>query len=315
MRGLLESLFKETEFISDIGWYLYMVDWSAEAKSSIYSMYTLPLPVRSNLDCFNVPGHYLPKVHGAIISRDSKCNSLLSNLIYRTLPDQKAPSILISIKLSWVGGWTDHAWRTHALPMQYVLNFKIPTPEYWCIHVNAGKILKGMDLHRVLDVEKGIGGSIPPMSSHGPVPPAPSPCIGVPYDRHKTQPAKYYGCVSLNLGSGCNASGYASRRCGKNSKVVVMICEKESHLVELSHRLSTASHWNRYFILTGQEAHNDAGPAIVVSYTASGLSAMLSIFCHIEFAVEIPVAGGSFAYLRVELGDLAAFIAAGISAE
>eukprot|EP01018_Ginkgo_biloba_P002081 Gb_15566 [translate_table: standard] len=45
------------------------------------------------------------------------------------------------------------------------------------------------------------------------------------------------------------------------------------------------------FVLTGQEAHNDAGPAIVVSYAVSGLSAMLSVFCYTEFAVEIPVAG------------------------
>ncbi|XP_042027383.1 cationic amino acid transporter 5-like [Salvia splendens] len=65
------------------------------------------------------------------------------------------------------------------------------------------------------------------------------------------------------------------------------------------------------FVLTGQEAHDHAGPAIVLSYVASGISAMLSVFCYTEFAVEIPVAGGSFAYLRVELGDLAAFIAAG----
>ncbi|KAL3523153.1 hypothetical protein ACH5RR_015987 [Cinchona calisaya] len=65
------------------------------------------------------------------------------------------------------------------------------------------------------------------------------------------------------------------------------------------------------FVLTGQEAHNHAGPAIVLSYVASGISAMLSVFCYTEFAVEIPVAGGSFAYLRVELGDFAAFIAAG----
>ncbi|THU60728.1 hypothetical protein C4D60_Mb07t15810 [Musa balbisiana] len=64
------------------------------------------------------------------------------------------------------------------------------------------------------------------------------------------------------------------------------------------------------FVLTGQEAHNHAGPAIVLSYVASGISAMLSVFCYTEFAVEIPVAGGSFAYLRVELGDFAAFIAA-----
>ncbi|KAJ8433903.1 hypothetical protein Cgig2_004625 [Carnegiea gigantea] len=65
------------------------------------------------------------------------------------------------------------------------------------------------------------------------------------------------------------------------------------------------------FVLTGQEAHNHAGPGIVLSYVLSGLSAMLSVFCYTEFAVEIPVAGGSFAYLRVELGDFVAFIAAG----
>ncbi|XP_044984637.1 cationic amino acid transporter 1 [Hordeum vulgare subsp. vulgare] len=65
------------------------------------------------------------------------------------------------------------------------------------------------------------------------------------------------------------------------------------------------------FVLTGQEAKEVAGPAVVVSYVVSGVSAMLSVFCYTEFAVEIPVAGGSFAYLRVELGDFMAFVAAG----
>ncbi|XP_026659005.1 cationic amino acid transporter 1-like [Phoenix dactylifera] len=65
------------------------------------------------------------------------------------------------------------------------------------------------------------------------------------------------------------------------------------------------------FVLTGQEANKEAGPAVVLSYVISGISAMLSVFCYTEFAVEIPVAGGSFAYLRVELGDFMAFIAAG----
>ncbi|GMN54621.1 hypothetical protein TIFTF001_023742 [Ficus carica] len=65
------------------------------------------------------------------------------------------------------------------------------------------------------------------------------------------------------------------------------------------------------FVLTGLEAKEDAGPAVVLSYVVSGVSAMLSVFCYTEFAVEIPVAGGSFAYLRVELGDFMAFIAAG----
>lgn len=65
------------------------------------------------------------------------------------------------------------------------------------------------------------------------------------------------------------------------------------------------------FVITGQEAHDHAGPAIVLSYAASGLSALLSVFCYTEFAVEIPVAGGSFSFLRIELGDFIAFIAAG----
>ncbi|OIW20838.1 hypothetical protein TanjilG_24307 [Lupinus angustifolius] len=65
------------------------------------------------------------------------------------------------------------------------------------------------------------------------------------------------------------------------------------------------------FVLTGLEAREQAGPAVVLSYVVSGISALLSVFCYTEFAVEIPVAGGSFAYLRVELGDFVAFIAAG----
>ncbi|KAJ9558070.1 hypothetical protein OSB04_012684 [Centaurea solstitialis] len=65
------------------------------------------------------------------------------------------------------------------------------------------------------------------------------------------------------------------------------------------------------FVLTGLEARDDAGPAVVLSFVVSGASALMSVFCYTEFAVEIPVAGGSFAYLRVELGDFVAFIAAG----
>ncbi|KAL0363774.1 UNVERIFIED_CONTAM: Cationic amino acid transporter 5 [Sesamum calycinum] len=69
------------------------------------------------------------------------------------------------------------------------------------------------------------------------------------------------------------------------------------------------------FVLTGQEAHDHAGPAIVLSHIVSGISSMLSVFCYTEFTVEIPVAGESFAYLRVELGDLATFITGNILLE
>ncbi|XP_004301950.1 PREDICTED: cationic amino acid transporter 8, vacuolar [Fragaria vesca subsp. vesca] len=64
------------------------------------------------------------------------------------------------------------------------------------------------------------------------------------------------------------------------------------------------------FVITG-EAALMVGPAIVLSYAISGLSALLSVLCYTEFAVEVPVAGGSFSYLRIELGDFVAFIAAG----
>lgn len=65
------------------------------------------------------------------------------------------------------------------------------------------------------------------------------------------------------------------------------------------------------FVLTGQAARDYAGPAVIISYLISGLSALLSVLCYTEFSVELPVAGGSFAYLRVELGDFIAFLAAG----
>ncbi|KAK1325762.1 Cationic amino acid transporter 8, vacuolar [Acorus calamus] len=65
------------------------------------------------------------------------------------------------------------------------------------------------------------------------------------------------------------------------------------------------------FVLTGLEANVDAGPAIVISYAIAGISALLSVLCYAEFAVDIPSAGGSFSYLRVELGDFVAFITAG----
>ncbi|CAN4080227.1 unnamed protein product [Withania somnifera] len=65
------------------------------------------------------------------------------------------------------------------------------------------------------------------------------------------------------------------------------------------------------FVLTGEATKNLAGPAVILSYVISGISALLAVLCYAEFSVELPVAGGSFAYLRVELGDFIAFIAAG----
>lgn len=51
------------------------------------------------------------------------------------------------------------------------------------------------------------------------------------------------------------------------------------------------------FVLTGFEVRNTVGPAVVISYIVSGISAMLSVFCYTEFAVEIPVAGTFFLFI------------------
>lgn len=58
------------------------------------------------------------------------------------------------------------------------------------------------------------------------------------------------------------------------------------------------------FVATGHAARVYAGPAVVVSYAIAGLCALLSAFCYTEFAVDMPVAGGAFSYLRVTFGEL-----------
>ncbi|CAM8949061.1 unnamed protein product [Rhodiola kirilowii] len=61
------------------------------------------------------------------------------------------------------------------------------------------------------------------------------------------------------------------------------------------------------FVTTGRASHLYAGPAVVLSYAIAGLCALLSAFCYTEFAVDMPVAGGAFSYLRVTFGEFAAF--------
>lgn len=64
------------------------------------------------------------------------------------------------------------------------------------------------------------------------------------------------------------------------------------------------------FVLTGQEARFSAGPAIPLAYAIAGVSALLSSLVYAEFASDVPSAGGSFSYLRIELGEFVAYLAA-----
>ncbi|XP_062091743.1 cationic amino acid transporter 7, chloroplastic [Humulus lupulus] len=62
------------------------------------------------------------------------------------------------------------------------------------------------------------------------------------------------------------------------------------------------------FVTTGRASRLYAGPAVVLSYAIAGVCALLSAFCYTEFAVDMPVAGGAFSYLRVTFGEFAAFL-------
>ncbi|KAI4373094.1 hypothetical protein MLD38_011257 [Melastoma candidum] len=61
------------------------------------------------------------------------------------------------------------------------------------------------------------------------------------------------------------------------------------------------------FVTTGKASAAYAGPSVVLSYAIAGFCALLSAFCYTEFAVDLPVAGGAFSYLRVTFGEFAAF--------
>lgn len=62
------------------------------------------------------------------------------------------------------------------------------------------------------------------------------------------------------------------------------------------------------FVTTGRASHLLAGPAVILSYAIAGFCALLSAFCYTEFAVDMPVAGGAFSYIRVTFGEFTAFI-------
>lgn len=62
------------------------------------------------------------------------------------------------------------------------------------------------------------------------------------------------------------------------------------------------------FVLTGQAAAEYAGPAVVLSFVASGLACLFAGLCYAEFAAMIPIAGSAYTYAYATLGELVAWI-------
>lgn len=62
------------------------------------------------------------------------------------------------------------------------------------------------------------------------------------------------------------------------------------------------------FVLTGIAAHDKTGPALILSFCASGVACIFAALCYAEFASMVPVAGSAYTYAYATLGELFAWI-------
>jgi APA family basic amino acid/polyamine antiporter len=62
------------------------------------------------------------------------------------------------------------------------------------------------------------------------------------------------------------------------------------------------------FVLTGEAAYQNAGPAVVLSFIASAIACGFAGLCYAEFASLIPIAGSAYTYGYATLGELFAWI-------
>ena len=61
------------------------------------------------------------------------------------------------------------------------------------------------------------------------------------------------------------------------------------------------------FVLTGLEAAQHAGPAIVISFIIAGIGSLLAGLCYAEFSSMVPIAGSAYSYTYATLGEFAAW--------
>ncbi|MFC6714103.1 APC family permease [Branchiibius cervicis] len=64
------------------------------------------------------------------------------------------------------------------------------------------------------------------------------------------------------------------------------------------------------FTLTGVQAKNNAGPAIVISFLIAGAVSLLAALCYAELAAAVPTAGSSYTYAYTTIGEIFAWIIA-----
>lgn len=64
------------------------------------------------------------------------------------------------------------------------------------------------------------------------------------------------------------------------------------------------------FTLTGLEAKENAGPAVMLSFLIAGFVALLAALCYAELAAAVPTAGSSYTYAYSTIGEIFAWIIA-----
>ena len=56
------------------------------------------------------------------------------------------------------------------------------------------------------------------------------------------------------------------------------------------------------FVMTGQAAATNAGPAITLSFVLAGLTCAFAALCYAEMAAAVPVAGSAYTFAYVTMG-------------
>ena len=64
------------------------------------------------------------------------------------------------------------------------------------------------------------------------------------------------------------------------------------------------------FILTGQQAAINAGPAILLSFVLAGFTCACAALCYAELSSMIPVSGSAYTYAYATLGEFVAWLIA-----
>ncbi len=62
------------------------------------------------------------------------------------------------------------------------------------------------------------------------------------------------------------------------------------------------------YVLTGEVAHDDAGPSLMLSFLLAGVGCGFAALCYSELASMVPVAGSAYTYAYATLGELIAWI-------